>query len=233
MRIAILEDDKSNRRHLSRLIRNYFADQTLSYFLDAFVCEEEFTQYYKPEKYDLFFLGNYNGTAPAIELARRFHADNPQAAIVFVTNSAEFAVECFEINALHYIIKPITAAHVAEIFKRFHNIQTENQTVQVMVNRILVQLPVSSIFYIKAETKYCTIYCKHQNLKTYIPLERLLEQLPENRFTRTHRSYAVNLAYIDSMKQGAFNLKNGAAVPISRRMWTEAKQKYMKYSLNQ
>lgn len=49
MHIAILEDDKSNRRHLSRLIRNYFADQTLSYFLDSFVCEEEFTQYYKPE----------------------------------------------------------------------------------------------------------------------------------------------------------------------------------------
>ncbi|MDO5709006.1 MAG: LytTR family DNA-binding domain-containing protein, partial [Coriobacteriales bacterium] len=75
---------------------------------------------------------------------------------------------------------------------------------------------ISTIAYLESSLHKVIIHCRSNSFETYAKLDELQAQLPDS-FTRCHRSYVVNLAFVSSLNEGELRLHDGTTLPISRR----------------
>ncbi|MDE6860336.1 MAG: LytTR family DNA-binding domain-containing protein [Duncaniella sp.] len=131
--------------------------------------------------------------------------------VIFTTAYDNYAVEGFRVNALDYLLKPISydeflaagnrALQWAELSSRK---QEHGQTapgqdhIIVKSEYKLVQIPIKDILYIEGLKDYVKIYTEgaEKSIMTLISMKALERSLPANRFMRVHRSYIVNLSKI-------------------------------------
>ena len=232
MRIAIVEDDRIDMSQLRRTLEAFGAEHGMQFEFNTFSSGEAFLAAFSAGKYEMIFFDNYIGETLGITLARHVRETDTEAALVFVTMSPDFAVESFDIGALHYIMKPVTREGIAKVFDRWKaGRNTPGPMVELVVNRVPVRIPADSIQYIESADKNCIIHFQKQELKVHLPLDKLMEQLPMDRFLRPHRSYVISMDYIKRMNDHSFLLKNDETMPVSRLAWAEAKSKYMEYLL--
>lgn len=232
MRIAIVEDDRIDMSQLRRTLEAFGVEHGMQFEFNTFSSGEAFMSAFSAGTYEMIFFDNYIGETLGITLARHVRETDPEAALVFVTMSPDFAVESFDIGALHYIMKPVTRDGIAKVFDRWNaGRNTPGPMVELVLNRVPVHIPADSIQYIKSADKYCIIHCRMQELKVHFPMDKLAEQLPMDRFLRPHRSFVISMDYIKRMNDHSFLLKNDETVPVSRLVWAEAKSKYMEYLL--
>jgi DNA-binding LytR/AlgR family response regulator len=224
MRIAIVEDDRIDMSQLRRTLEAFGAEHGMQFEFNTFSSGEAFLSAFSAGKYEMIFFDNYIGETLGITLARHVRETDTEAALVFVTMSPDFAVESFDIGALHYIMKPVTREGIAKVFDRWKaGRNTPGPMVELMLNRVPVHIPADSILYIESADKICIIHCQTQELKIHLPLDKLAEQLPTDRFLRPHRSYVISMDYIKRMNDHSFLLKMTRRCPSAA--WHGPKQK--------
>ncbi len=229
MRIAIVEDDRIDMSQLRRTLEAFGAEHGMQFEFNTFSSGEAFLAAFSAGKYEMIFFDNYIGETLGITLARHVRETDTEAALVFVTMSPDFAVESFDIGALHYIMKPVTREGIAKVFDRWKaGRNTPGPMVELMLNRVPVHIPADSILYIESADKICIIHCQTQELKIHLPLDKLAEQLPTDRFLRPHRSYAISMDYIKRMNDHCFLLKNDETVPVSRLACINSREFWLK-----
>ena len=234
MRIAICEDESMDMQHLSKMISDYGEQQGKRYQLDCFFSGEAFRAAFQPGAYQIIFLDNYIGAEMGMDIARKVRESDQEAAIVFVTMSPDFALDGFSVRALHYLIKPIAPEDVSEVFRRLQEpLPEETPVIEVMSDRVMTAVPVSTIRYIEVYMKVCMIHCTQRELKVYSGIEKLMEKLPEHFFLRPHRSYAVNMDFIQALEADGVHLSTGEIIPLRKNGRTEVRHKYMEYLLAQ
>nr|WP_315489973.1 LytTR family DNA-binding domain-containing protein [uncultured Rhodoferax sp.] len=174
------------------------------------------------------FLDVHMPGLSGIEVARQI---GKRSHLVFVTAYDQYALDAFEHGVLDYLVKPVTAARLAETVAR---LQARLQTAQpaVHTDALLVQLaerlkigqpetmrwvratvggslrmiPVDDIDYLKSDTKYTLVAYRDEGHSAEalirMPLKDLIEQLDPQHFAQVHRSVVVNLRSIRGVKRG-------------------------------
>lgn len=232
MRIAICEDYAPDAEHLRQAVGAYFQAMQLTCVVDDFATAGTFVGSFLAGKYEVIFLDIYIGEESGIDVAKRIRQMDSDVAIVFVTSSPDFALDGFSVNALHYLVKPVSSKGIQETFARLAKLRPEgSQTITVMSNRMSMEIPVATILYADIYSKLCTIHCQNQEVKTYTPIDELERELVPFGFLRSHRSYLVNMRFIDHFDEEHFFLKNGESVLIRQIHRAEIKKKYMDYVL--
>lgn len=131
--------------------------------------------------------------------------------VIFTTAYDNYAVEGFRVNALDYLLKPISydeflaagnrALQWAELNSRKQEpgLTTSGQDHIIVKSEYkLVQIPIKDILYIEGLKDYVKIYTEgaEKSIMTLISMKALERSLPANKFMRVHRSYIVNLSKI-------------------------------------
>ncbi|MCM1123111.1 MAG: LytTR family DNA-binding domain-containing protein [Eubacterium sp.] len=189
----------------------------------------------KDARYDLYFVDVLMGGINGIETADAVKAALQDCQIVFVTNSQEFAVEAFSLNALHYLIKPITREQIAEVFKRF-SIEAPKPYIMVYDGTDQIKVFLDNILYLESShdsnahsnTHIITKSCRITVRKALSEVEKLLGE----DFLKLHRGFVVNMAFIERMGTDRCILKNGSEEILSRRARAELREKYKNYLSN-
>ncbi len=239
MRIAIVEDDKLDMARLRQILEKKLKKDSDNSTIDCFSSGEQFLRRFTAGQYQLIFFDNYIGHALGIDLARKARSLDPDVSFVFVSMSAEFAVAGFEVQALHYLIKPVTPEEIDKVFLRLTEkketpaAKAVPEMVELMVEHNVETYPVDSILYIEVNNKACVVHGLDYEVRVYTPMEQLMERLPQERFIRTHRSFVVNLRAITSMTKTDFVMKDGSAVPIGRSFQGQCKRDYIKFLASQ
>ncbi len=230
MRIAIVEDDERDMKHLVSALDAYACGHGLTFNIDTFSSGEDFLRAFAPQKYRLVFFDNYIGNGLGIDLARKARSRDADVEFVFASMSMEFALSGYEVRALHYLIKPAMPEDIEKVFERLSRItpQSEAPTIEVMCDYHPTPIPVNSIRYIEVVDKACIIHAEKE-FKTYMRLGSLLELLPPEDFIRPHRSFVVRLASIQSMTPKEFTLKGGGTVPIGQSYQNDCIRAYIEY----
>lgn len=135
----------------------------------------------------------------------------PSVRIIFTTAYDSYAVEGFRVNALDYLLKPISydeflaagnrALQWADLNSRKQETahgESDPDYIIVKSEYKLVQIPVKDILYIEGLKDYVKIYTEgaDKSIMTLISMKALEHSLPANKFMRVHRSYIVNLSKI-------------------------------------
>lgn len=159
--------------------------------------------------------------------------ENPPL-VVFTTASAEYAVDGFRVNAADYLLKPFSLADFqrsVEKVRHYLSLERTSATASVLhfkADRRTVSVPVDSISYIEGMSEYMKVHINGEDapLVVLYSLRKLMEELPEGRFMRIHRSYIIALDHIRSAAVTGVVLMDGTALPVGE-MYRPAFRQYL------
>ncbi len=163
------------------------------------------------ENIDLVFLDIQMPNITGIQLIKSLQ-NCPQ--VIFTTAYTDYAVEGFELNVTDYIVKPFTFDRFLKAvnktysyYKLINNNKSDTQNtpldyIFVKSDYQNVKINFDDILYIEGLSDYIKIYLKNnKRILTLFSLRAILEKLPENNFTRIHRSYIVSINKINSIQK--------------------------------
>lgn len=173
--------------------------------------------------FDLAFLDiQFPGELSGLELARRLRDGNEHMSIVFATNFKDYALEGYKVNALRYLLKPVEDVQVFEClsiaYRQWKLLQ--NEAILLDAPDQVYHVLFKSISYLESKGHYVHVYLADgKSIRVRGKLTELLEQMPAEQFVQCHRSYVVNLFYVQSISRTAIMLSDASEVPVSRQYW--------------
>lgn len=131
----------------------------------------------------------------------------------------EYAVEGFELEVADYLLKPVTYERfeksISKILRKEKmEIPGEATHTYFKVSRNLVKVEHKDLYYIRSIKDYVLVNTSGGNHIAYMTMKYLEEILPVSKFCRIHRSYIVNLDFVESVKKNSLVL-SGKELPLS------------------
>ena len=158
--------------------------------------------------------------------------------VVFTTAYSEYAVEGFQVEAVDYLLKPITFSNflkAANKVKYLMELTANNQkeSIRTTANHLfvksdykLIRIELADVKYIESQHEYIKIHLVSSTpVMTQLSLKSMEEQLPSDRFMRVHRSYIVNLAKITVIERNRIVFDGKVYIPVSEQY----KEKFQEY----
>lgn len=159
--------------------------------------------------------------------------------VIFTTAYPQHALEGFELNALDYLVKPISFDRFLKAAlkaKEYYEVREKNHAETnltatnyffIKADNKLVKILYDDILFAEALQNYVVIHTKDKKYITYLTFKSVEEYLPADRFIKTHKSYIVAAGKIDSIEGS--NIRIGANdIPISRNLKEEVMEKLLK-----
>ena len=146
-------------------------------------------------------------------------------AVVFTTAYSEYAVEGFRVNAVDYLLKPFSFNEfLASCEKLQEHLEMKMALATAKEDTVLhfkadyrtVSIDISKIIYVECMSEYIKIYLDDSEMPVIVhySLRHLMEQLPQERFMRIHRSYIISLDRIADASHTNVRLDNGKSLPV-------------------
>ncbi|MDX9880750.1 MAG: LytTR family DNA-binding domain-containing protein [Prolixibacteraceae bacterium] len=147
--------------------------------------------------------------------------------VIFVTAYPEHAVEGFDLDAVDYLLKPVSYERflkaVNRAIEKLHSeksVETSDNHIMVKADKKMFRINLSDIFYIEAQGDYIKIHTAARNLMAYGSLSAFEEKLPSGHFLRIHKSYIVALPKIEYIEGNQIKIKE-TLLPVSRKYHDE------------
>lgn len=228
--IAICEDTQADMEEACRHIRQYGARHNLPLQLHCFSTGEALLETLQKGQYQIVFMDVFLGRQSGVEVSRRIAAIDPDASLVFLTISPEYALEGYEVNAVHYLIKPVNPEKVAQAMERCEQKLIKHmRAISVRSGRTDISILLDNIEFLEVHNKMTTLHTRAGDVCTYTALDTLEKELGGLPFLRSHRFAIVNLQYVERWTPNGFEMHSGATVPIRRSGGTAARQQYFDF----
>lgn len=161
--------------------------------------------------------------------------------VIFTTAFPQFALEGFELNALDYLVKPISFDRFlksAMRAKEFYEVRQKNNT-EVAAGTVvseyffiksdnkLVKIAYDDILFAEALQNYVVIHTTDKKYITYLTFKSVEEYLPSAQFIKTHKSYIISASKIDSIEANDIRIDTHH-IPISRNLKDEVMERLLK-----
>ena len=168
--------------------------------------------------FDIILLDIVMPLLNGIETAKELREKDKNVKIVFLTSSAEFAVDSYIVKASNYLLKPLESE---KLFLCLSELISELQSPRCITVKGIDathRIAISDIEYIEAQGKHIVFSLfGNKAVKTSEPLYAYENTLViDDGFFKCHRSYIVNIHYIDSYSRSEITMRSGYSIPISR-----------------
>lgn len=215
--IAICDDDPEQVVRLEKIAREWADSTDRICRIDRFSSAEAlwFT-YSEDESFDILFLDVEMAGMSGIQLAKKLRADGCRGEIVFITSHFEFIGEGYEVDALHYLVKPVTPEKVFSVLDRAaEKLAAEPPSVVITREGETLRLYESEILYVESFLHDLVIHTVGLEYRIKESIS-VFEQKLSGDFFRVHRSYLVNLKKVRCIGRSCVTLEGGGTVPVAR-----------------
>lgn len=195
--VIIVDDDLP----LRQLLCSYLADYPQTAILGEASSMVEAFEILDSVQADVIFLDielpNTSGLSAVTQLKQK----HPFIGIVFITGYPEYAAQAFQLDAIDYLVKPISAGDVSRAIEKIERWMVKKTAksesrIAVKSNHELRFINLCDIFYIEKVKRHSVLHTVQGTLKCSENLNSLISRL-DNRFFRCHRSFIVNVDKID------------------------------------
>ena len=229
IKIAVCDDLAEDRENITRLLSEYTDKNNLYVKIEEFSSGEAFLSS-DTSVYSLVFMDIFMSGMNGMETAKKLISRNSRVQIVFGSTSTEFAAEAFDIEALHYMVKPVRKEKLFHILDRFFDSVYSLRTVNVKVGRLEESIYISDILYAEADGKRTKIHTKKGVIDASMSMADLEKVLPANEFCRPIRWVLVSMREIVAMPTDILKLSDKTEIPISRLKRKEIQDAFANYS---
>lgn len=230
-KIAVCDDNPADADYVADIIRRWAQARAVLMEIERFPSAEAFWfQYEENRCYDILFLDiemepeGMNG----IELAAKLRKNDGSIQLVFVTGYMEYIADGYDVEALHYLLKPVTEEKLGSVLARaLERVKAREKELFLQTTDGSVRVLNSEIRYLEVQRNYVTIHAAEEYTvkRTLGDLEKELDES----FFRTGRSFIVNLRFVRKITKTQVFLKDGAQVPLSRGLYEGINRAMIQY----
>lgn len=220
MKIAVVDDERPARSELKYLL-SQILPQAEYFEADSAKAADELM---REHVFQVIFLDINLGDVKGTVLASAFRETQKKAAIVFVTAYQEYAVKAFELGAVDYILKPYDLERIKKTMQRLKSQGYLEENKEEEKYEELGKLAVNAGDKIKLVDYRNIIYIEYNQRNSFIhtvdgvytenyTMAVLTEKLEKKNFFRIHKSYLVNLEWVEELVP---NFNNGYEVRLKQ-----------------
>jgi len=232
-RVAICDDEGTSLVLNKGLTEKILKESKIEYKIDTFQSLTELLKVMEERRtergYDLLLCDILTKEMNGIEAARQIRMLGEQLDIIFISSTAEYALEGYQVQALRYLKKPVDYDKLKEAILLSNKRHESAGNIHIMVDSRDVVLDYSDIYYVESATRDVNISLGDNMLTTHEKISDMEMLLPEEQFFRCHRAYIVNLAKIASIERYEITLVNGERVCVSQQLFLETRDRVKAY----
>lgn len=232
LHIAICDDDLQVLSHLSKVINRYQEEKKISMKYSVFSNAIELLEAMHHESFHVLLLDVLMPGMNGIQAAKEIRQFNPEIKIIFLTSSPEYAVESYTVDAYYYLMKPGTSDKLFPILnKLITEFQKEEEALIIKFPAGILRIPFHKLEFLEVFNKKLLFHLADGNVKE---LSGSLSEYEHNlllrqEFIKVHRSYIVNMSFIQELSSKTLTTFNQQTIPISRLLYAQVREEYMQH----
>lgn len=217
IRIAIVEDEEEAAKQLTGYMEQFAEETGERFIVSVFQSAATAIAGYK-NNFDIMFMDVMLPDGNGIDLAKKIREKDKGVVVVFVTNMAQFAVRGYEVQALDYVIKPVSYYNFKKKLTLALDAFRAKRDVFIWISNKegKMRLNVSGIIYVEVFQHMLIYHTTDGDFKASGSLSSAMEELKNRSFSLCNRCYLVNLRYVSAVK-GLTATVNGQPLQISNR----------------
>lgn len=228
--IAICDDNENQISELRRLLDEWAADKPFALAIEEYISAESFLFSYHDKPCDLLLLDIEMRGINGMELAKRLRSNGDMLPIVFITGYSDYISEGYDVEALHYLLKPVSKEKLFAVLDKY----VEKRSVKA--DELLIEtadgvthISVDRITYIEAFGRKTAVHLSDDTIIDCTMSLSKFSAMQVNGFVSSHRSYIVNLRYVRTIGKTDIVLDNGKNISLSRRLYKEVNEKFISF----
>lgn len=225
---AICDDEPVFSERAREVLEKILDEKGITHRTDCFASTDELQAAMRKCEYTLLLLDIVMDKKTGLEFASELRRAGSRVNIIFITSSAEFALDAYEVYPLTYLTKPIDPLKLRRAVELCLE-KMEKQPGLVISDRKLghVMVEYDDILYLESQKHDIVVYARDGKQYTFMgSFETFCEKLPSDIFFRCHRSYTVNLRHTSRISNREYTMRNGHLIPISRTQYKLACEKF-------
>lgn len=216
IRIALVEDDEQYRREFLGYLKQYERESGQHFRVSVFTDGDEITEGYQAD-YDLILMDIAMRFMDGMTAAERIRELDSEAVIIFITNTPQYVMRGYAVDALDYVLKPVNyyafSQRIDRAIARMEN--RRRRYITVPIKGGVQKLEVSAVLYAEVRDHDLLYHTRKESVLTRGTLAEAEELLGSAQFFRCSKCYLVNLEYVDAVQNNDVIL-DGERIQVSR-----------------
>ena len=230
IKIAVIDDQMTERETMKSYLTRMGNEEKQSFSVKYYTCSEEVLEDIEA-KFDIMIFDIDMPGMNGMDAAREIRKRDKSVVIMFVTNVAQYAINGYEVDAVDYVLKPLSYYDfVMKINRALHKVSS-NKDSSIVVDSLegVCSLKVSEIVYVEVMLHYVIYHTKNGEYRSRSSMKDVEKELFTHSFRRCHKSYLVNLKYVKMIKTLEIEIEGDTVLPISRKWKNSFMQDYISY----
>ena len=231
-RVAICDDEATSLQINEALTAQVLTEAGIEYETVCFTDMQSMidTLSRKEVQYDVLLCDILAVGMNGIEAAKELRRLGESLSIIFISSTAEYALEGYQVDALRYIQKPIQIEKLKEaLISAYRMKDTKGDTLTFQVGDKLYKIPFGEIEYLESQGRETIVSTINEQISVHMKFSDMEQLLPEESFVRCHRSYIINMHYVKDLARYRFLTKRGVEIPVSQLQYVDVKKKFMEF----
>lgn len=236
MRIVVCDDSTEDLAEIERLLTKYKKSNPntkleTELFSDA---AKLYQKIQEKELADIYVLDMIMSEKTGIDIGNLIRSIGKESVIVYITTSDDFAMEAYGVRAVRYLLKPVSEEQFFEALDYALSLtKLEKEiTYPVKTKNGLVAVPYSKIEYIENYSRVLNICLSDgESIKSIFIRKSFDEEIKEiaqdKRFIQVHKSFLINMNYVNQLTQSSILMESGKSIPVSKKRAADVKKEYL------
>ena len=235
MNIAICDDNPKMIGQIETLLLSFFEDDPNQFSYEAFLSGESLVDHLTKEEsvFQLYLLDVEMKSLDGFEVARFIRERDQQAIIIFITSHVEWMPEAFEVNAFHYLIKPVDEVKVKQVLmKALEQFSLRNMILQFTIKKKVYTVYLGQVEYFESMKRKMVLHLKNgKEYEYYGTMKEVIDKVSPQLFTQVHHSYVINMDYVQMKSGETIVMQSGREIAITKKINQSFQRAYRNYVL--
>ena len=216
LHIAIVEDDPDYARQLQDYLGRYSRESGEPIEVTVYTDGDEIVEGYRAQL-DLILLDVEMPFLDGMTAAEEIRKRDSEVVIIFITNMAQYAIKGYAVDALDYVLKPVSYFAFSQRLERAigRMKRRARRYMTIAIRGGARKLDISSILYVESQGHNLVFVTEEEEHTTTGTIREVEEKLGSFGFFRCNKGCLVNLEHVDGVRDGCA-IVSGRALPISR-----------------
>ena len=228
MNIFLCDDDPVYLQALYDGVSAYMAEHHLPYAITS--CTDPAQALSTRSRFDMAFLDIQIGEQNGISVAEALREQNEKLILFFITNFDTYQDDAMDLQAFRFFTKPFSQERLRSgLDKAMEYLDGTQIDLYLSGSDLVRRMLVDDILYLTSSGRNVRLFSQDGPLDLRMRYDDVCAQLPQRFFYPVHKSFFVNVHYIQEYRYTAVTLTDGTRIPVAPRRQSEFHQYWFDY----
>ena len=229
LKIAVCDDNEEHISALRKMLDEWSENKPFAVIIYEYTSAESFLFSYPDKPCDIILMDIEMKNLNGMELAKKLRKSGDMLPIIFITGYSEYIGEGYDVEALHYLLKPVEKEKLFEVLDKYTKKHDPQNDIVLSCNDKNIRVDQENIRYCEARGKKTEVHIPDKNVLICNSGINDLQKILGENFIFCHRSYLVNLRFIKSISKTEIEIDGGENIPLSRRLYKEVNERFIEF----